>query len=66
MVTTFEDLFIQKLQEEAEFHTVALAEGSINSFEEYKYKTGLIQGLGLAGSIFNELADRMRKEQSND
>jgi hypothetical protein len=66
LATTFEDLFIQKLTEEAEFHTVALAEGSINSYEEYKYKTGLIQGLGLAGSIFNDLADRMRKDQLDD
>ncbi len=66
MATTFEDLFIQKLQEEVEFHTVALAEGSISSYEEYKYKTGFIQGLGLAGSIFNDLADRMRKDQLDD
>jgi hypothetical protein len=44
-----------------EFHATSLADGAINNFEEYKYKTGLIQGLGLAGSIFNELADRMKK-----
>ncbi len=61
MPMSFEDLYMEKLQDEAEFHTVALADGAINNFEEYKYKTGLIQGLGLAGSIFNELADRMKK-----
>jgi len=66
LATTFEDLFMDKLREEIEFHTVALAEGSISSYDEYKYKTGLIQGLGLAGSIFGELADRMRKDQDND
>jgi hypothetical protein len=61
MPMSFEDLYMEKLQDEVEFHTVSLAEGAINNFEEYKYKTGLIQGLGLAGSIFNELADRMKK-----
>lgn len=66
MATSFEDLYMSKLREEIEFHTVALAEGALGSFEEYKHKTGLIQGLGLAGSIFNELADRLRKEQDND
>ena len=60
MPMSFEDLYMEKLQDEVEFHTVSLAEGAINNFEEYKYKTGLIQGLGLAGSIFNELADRMK------
>ncbi len=66
MATSFEDLFIQKLREEIEFHTVALAEGAIDSFEEYRFKTGIIHGLGIAGSVFNELADRLRKEQDND
>jgi hypothetical protein len=61
MPMSFEDLYMEKLQDEVEFHTVSLAEGAINNFEEYKYKTGLIQGLGLAGSIFNELADRMKE-----
>lgn len=66
MATSFEDLYMAKLQEEIEFHTVALAEGAIDSFDEYRFKTGIIHGLGVAGSIFNELADRLRKEQNND
>lgn len=66
MATSFEDLFMSKLREEIEFHTVALAEGAMENFEEYKHKTGLIQGLGIAGSIFSELADRVRKDQDND
>jgi hypothetical protein len=57
---------MSKLREEIEFHTVALADGSMGNFEEYKHKTGLIQGLGIAGSIFSELADRVRKDQDND
>jgi hypothetical protein len=57
---------MSKLREEIEFHTVALAEGAMENFEEYKHKTGLIQGLGIAGSIFSELADRVRKDQDND
>jgi len=61
MPMSFEELYMEKLQDEVEFHATALADGAINNFEEYKYKTGLIQGLGLAGSIFNELADRMKK-----
>lgn len=64
MPMSFEDLYMEKLQEEVEFYTVSLAEGAINNFEEYKHKTGLIQGLGLAGSIFNELADRMKKGET--
>lgn len=53
------EYLVEKLQEERNSKGEALLDGAVQSFEEYKYATGVIRGLLLAESIITDLAKRM-------
>lgn len=53
------EYLLSKLQDERTAKGEALTDGAIQSYEEYKYATGVIRGLLLAESIINDLARRM-------
>ena len=53
------EYLVEKLQEERTLKEKALVNGALQSFEEYKYATGVIRGLLLAESVVTDLANRM-------
>ncbi len=53
------EYLVEKLKEERKLKGEALTDGALQSYEEYKYATGVIRGLLMAESIILDLAKRM-------
>jgi hypothetical protein len=58
------EYLLSKLQEERIAKGEAMADGALQSYEDYKYVTGVIRGLLIAEGLIKDLADRM--ENSNE
>ena len=62
MSISFEELYDRKLKEEMERHAEDLAMGSADDYPAYREKVGYIKGMLFASDIFQEIANRARKE----
>ena len=66
MSTSLEELVTRKLREEMERHAEDLAMGSADDYPAYRERVGYIQGMMFAADVFNEIANRARKENLDD
>lgn len=66
MAKSFEELFLEKVKVEVERHTEDLVMGSANDYSEYREKVGFVRGMVTAVDIFEEIANRARKENLDD
>lgn len=53
------EYLLSKIQEERIAMGEAMADGALQSYEDYKHVTGVIRGLLIAEEIINDLAKRM-------
>jgi hypothetical protein len=53
------EYLLSKIREERMARGEAMADGALQSYEDYKYVTGVIRGLLIAEEIINDLAKRM-------
>lgn len=58
--------YVAVLQEEANMYRQDIVRGKCGSFEQYKYKTGYIQGLEKAEQILHEVIEDMLRIQDLD
>jgi hypothetical protein len=63
---SLEELFLEKVREEFDRYLYELSSGSPNDYAEYREKVGYIAGLTMASNIFEEIANKARKENLND
>ena len=61
MDSTLEYL-LNKIREERTAKSEALADGALQSYEEYKHTTGVIRGLLIAEVLITDLAKRMEHD----
>lgn len=66
MAKSLEELFLEKVRVELERHAEDLAMGSANDYSEYREKVGLLRGMMIAVDIFEEIANKARKENLDD
>lgn len=66
MAKSFEELFLEKVKVELERHAEDLAMGSADDYAQYREKVGFIRGLMTATDIFEDIANRARKENLDD
>lgn len=57
--------YIAKLHERVEDERSALARGAAASYEEYKHRTGIIQGINLAVELLAETYKSKPPEERN-
>ena len=58
--------YIAALQDEADMFRKTVMEGKCSSFDQYKHKTGYIQGLEKAEQILHETIERLLVAQDLD
>jgi len=63
---SLEELFLEKVRVELERHAEDLAMGSADDYSEYREKVGLLRGMMIAVDIFEEIANKARKENLDD
>lgn len=66
MAKSLEELFLEKVKVELERHAEDLAMGSADDYSEYREKVGLLRGMMIAVDIFEEIANKARKENLDD
>ncbi len=66
MAKSLEELFLEKVRVELERHAEDLAMGSADDYSEYREKVGLLRGMMIAVDIFEEIANKARKENLDD
>jgi hypothetical protein len=55
-------ILAEALTEEIDSHTAAITGGTLKSFDEYRYQTGVLQGLALALAHVKDLARKIHDE----
>ena len=58
--------FILALREEADMYRLDVMQGKCTSYDQYKFKTGYIQGLEKAEKVLHETIERLLKAQDLD
>jgi hypothetical protein len=52
-------ILAESFKEEINSHTAAITGGTLKSFDEYRYQTGVLQGLALALAHVKDLARKI-------
>jgi hypothetical protein len=66
VASSFEEIFLEKIRKELDRQAEDLAMGSADDYAAYREKVGLIRGLMVAVNMFEELANKARKENLDD
>lgn len=66
MAKSLEELFQEKLKEEFDRYMYEISSGAPDNYAEYREKVGYISGLTTASNIFEEIANKARKENLDD
>ena len=62
MIYLFDERIKALLQEEIDKVANAIADGNIGSYEEYKFKVGIIRGLRMAFQYIDEVATAIKNQ----
>jgi len=63
MFKSFEEYFYNRLQDEHDRISDQLINGSCKSFDDYRYKVGVLDGIAISQRVFEDLQDKMEKSQ---